>query len=362
MARDGESTKMTAWYAPAAESVARVRWHVASAAPQHARVLRFERACGPSPSKALGTNATIPSLGGTFEGVPPTILLVEDDDGIALAVQRALRHAFDVVIVRVNGNRGAVEYLNQEVPALVITDLGHADGRGEELVEHIRSADRLRSIPIIVLSGQLFYGMDPRLFEHRIDAAFAKPVGFEALFRAVARCLEESDGRVTADEALVRAGTEGASLDYKRTIDLGDKKQRAGLAKDVIAFCNSGGGVIVVGVEEVEPGTFVPIGLGESELTGLEVTRLNDSLRRYVGTEISVGSRRVRVDGKHFVIISIPARKGMLALAREEHQDAGLFPGRIYVRNDAGQSAEVRDAVTLAGLLDGVLRDRAITK
>lgn len=284
------------------------------------------------------------------------ILVVEDDPLFGEMFRDSLAKAFDATVVWFANNSSAIEYLEQRMPSLVLTDLRRPDGGGgEDLVEYIRSSPRLRGVPVILLSGNLFHGRyDTRVFAHRIDAAFAKPVRMEELFEAAGRCL----GDANADASLVRVGTESRWLDYKRTIDLDDKKQRACVAKDVLAFANSGGGSIVVGMDESAPGVFMPVGVSDLQAQRLEVSRLNDALRRYTGTELSVQSRRFWWQSKLFIVISIPPCVGTIALAREEHADAGLFPGRIYVRNDAAQSAEVRDATTLAKLIERVVKER----
>jgi CheY-like chemotaxis protein len=287
------------------------------------------------------------------------ILVVEDIDRIAQHIRVTLERALGVEVVCVNGNRDALEFLNAHHPSLVITDLGHADGSGVDLVEHIRSVPRLKSIPVIVQSGQLWdAGFDPRLFENRIDGALAKPYTTRTLFRLVTRCLGEQNSEMSADVALVRVGSESRSLDYKQMVDLEDMKARAGLAKDVIAFFNSGGGSIVVGVGEEAPGRFALRGVTNAVAESLEVTRLNDLLRRYIGTELSVSARRVEIEAMTFVIVSVPACTTELAYARGEHPEAGLFPGRVYVRNDAAQTIEVRDAVTLGQLIDRLVHER----
>jgi hypothetical protein len=51
-----------------------------------------------------------------------------------------------------------------------------------------------------------------------------------------------------------------------------------------------------------------------------------------------------------------------LAFAKDEHADAGVYPGRFYIRNEAAQSAEVRDWVTLNELFERVLSERARTR
>lgn len=175
------------------------------------------------------------------------------------------------------------------------------------------------------------------------------------LVAAVARLLGQS---LDPDVALLQIAVESASLDYKADLDIDDKRQRATIAKDVIAFADSGGGTIVVGVSEGAPGRFEPTGIAVAHAAKLEVTRLNQALRPYVGPGLSVETRTFSVEDKVYVRIAIPSIEGTLALAHQEHQDAGLFPGRVYVRTDAAQSIEVRDHVTLTNLLDRVLAQR----
>jgi predicted HTH transcriptional regulator len=51
--------------------------------------------------------------------------------------------------------------------------------------------------------------------------------------------------------SLLDSPCETANLDFKETLDLTNSRDRVELAKDVLAMANSGGGHIVVGVEDV---------------------------------------------------------------------------------------------------------------
>src|ERR1700723_825820 len=88
------------------------------------------------------------------------ILVVEDnaDDSFLLTRQLARAHFEDCVTVIGNG-QDALEYLQRSsVPLAVFLDLRLPGMSGVELLEKIRQDDRLRSVPVIVMTGSL----DPR--------------------------------------------------------------------------------------------------------------------------------------------------------------------------------------------------------
>jgi hypothetical protein len=57
------------------------------------------------------------------------------------------------------------------------------------------------------------------------------------------------------------------------------------MAKDVLAIANTGGGYIVVGVED---GTRRPVGLAPSIAEQFESKSINDKLKRFTGGHVSV--------------------------------------------------------------------------
>ncbi len=76
---------------------------------------------------------------------------------------------------------------------------------------------------------------------------------------------------------------EGDAWDFKLTFDLADKRMCAELARDVLAFANSGGGHLIFGVH---PETYEPVGIGER--VEVDTTKLYDALHRYIGSGVSV--------------------------------------------------------------------------
>lgn len=121
------------------------------------------------------------------------ILVVEDnaDDSFLLTRQLARAHFEDCVTVIGNG-QDAFEYLQRTpVPLAVFLDLRLPGMSGVQLLEKIRQDDRLRSVPVIVMTGSV----DPQDVEQcnrlGVTAFLAKPVGLSSFIKTVAHLFPE---------------------------------------------------------------------------------------------------------------------------------------------------------------------------
>jgi len=126
----------------------------------------------------------------------PPILLVEDDRGQSLLVERVFRKAGVANPLRVfhEGN-GALAYLGGQetyadrthfpLPALILLDL-HVPGRsGLELLTWLREQPNLDRIPVVMLSGSSESEDIDRAFELGANSYLVKPVAFDALLDTV---------------------------------------------------------------------------------------------------------------------------------------------------------------------------------
>jgi predicted HTH transcriptional regulator len=85
---------------------------------------------------------------------------------------------------------------------------------------------------------------------------------------------------------LLDSPLERADLDFKETVDLSNCHDRVELAKDVLAMANSGGGHIVVGVEDK---TCRKVGISKQVSEALQESKnVNDKLKKYWGGYIRV--------------------------------------------------------------------------
>lgn len=119
----------------------------------------------------------------------PLILVVEDDP----SVQSLMRYLFeaegyDVVIAR-DGLEGLVK-MELQHPSLMILDLMMPNVSGDRVLQEIRADDRLKTVPIVVVSGRhdVHESFDAILGKENV---FTKPIEPQALLDRVAAILGE---------------------------------------------------------------------------------------------------------------------------------------------------------------------------
>jgi CheY-like chemotaxis protein len=112
------------------------------------------------------------------------ILVVDDDADIREALREALALEGYRVAVAANG-REAWEWLQSSAaPSLVLLDLMMPVMDGGELLGLVRGDDRLRGIPVILVTA---FGSLAAAFASRSQACLAKPLDLEDLMALVAR-------------------------------------------------------------------------------------------------------------------------------------------------------------------------------
>ncbi len=130
------------------------------------------------------------------------ILVVDDDDADALMISEALENAATHTNVeRVADGREALEYLRREGayaeasrPDLILLDLNMPRMDGRETLAAIKNDDRLKAIPVVILTTS---GAAPDIvssYQHRANAYVTKPFGldeFEATVRLINRFYRE---------------------------------------------------------------------------------------------------------------------------------------------------------------------------
>ncbi len=123
------------------------------------------------------------------------ILIVEDAETAATTLEIALQHIPDVEVARVHDGRRALEYLASEqgrrIDALV-TDLDMPFLDGYELIQQLRSEERFRRLPIVVVSGSPDPRARERVQEAGADAFFPKPWSPLAVREKVEELLRQS--------------------------------------------------------------------------------------------------------------------------------------------------------------------------
>lgn len=111
------------------------------------------------------------------------ILIVEDDEGLRHFYRGALRiGGYD--IEEAADGLTALQIIERQPPDLVILDLGLPIVSGHLVQQEIAATAQHRRIPVLVITGST----EP-LDDLDVDCVVRKPVSFEGLVDAVARCL-----------------------------------------------------------------------------------------------------------------------------------------------------------------------------
>lgn len=122
---------------------------------------------------------------------------------------------------------------------------------------------------------------------------------------------------------LLDSPAESAALDFKETLDLTHAQDRVEFAKDVLAMANTGGGHIVIGVEDQ---TRKRVGLNETLLPSLRDGKtLNDKIKKYTGGYITTSVAHHQLDSPDgtisLALIYVPASPFKIPA-----QDDGTYP------------------------------------
>ena len=120
-----------------------------------------------------------------------SVLLVEDEDNIALAIEFLVsRQGYE--LKRVSSGEGAIASLQADQPDLVILDVMLPKGTGYEVCQFIRESEALRDTKILMISaaGEMARRKGLAL---GADAFFVKPVDTRLLTQEMANLLGDSD-------------------------------------------------------------------------------------------------------------------------------------------------------------------------
>ena len=126
---------------------------------------------------------------------PITILLVEDDPGHAVLIEKNLRRAgISNDIVTVNDGQSAVDVLLKRdsspgdahaYPLLVLLDLNLPVLDGYQVLKIIKQDERTKRIPVIILTTTDNPSEVAKCYELGCNAYVTKPVEYEAFCRAI---------------------------------------------------------------------------------------------------------------------------------------------------------------------------------
>jgi hypothetical protein len=136
-----------------------------------------------------------------------------------------------------------------------------------------------------------------------------------------------------------KAQRESKSLDFKRELNLQVLGQTCEFIKDLVAFANSGGGVIIIGCEN--DGN--PSGFNATELLNFDQAKIVDQINKYTSCNFSdFRIDPIERDGKTMAAIQIEASEKLLLFTRAGNyvddkgkEKAAFRNGTLYFRHGA---------------------------
>lgn len=289
----------------------------------------------------------------------PKIIAIDDEPIVLELYTRIFAKVYEATVITTTDSTEVLTLVLEQPPDLFITDLFHPGVSGISLIEKLRAEEATKFLPIWVISGQARTKHGIIAADVGADLVIKKPFSYDEL---IGRANRLFNYKFDPDEALIDLGFEAPDLDYKENLELNTKFGCASFAKDVIAFANYGGGSIVLGVSEPEKGRFRKVGLNPNEIEKVEVTLLNKALRDYIEPPHHISSKVIKQSGLIFVIVKIPPANEVPLLAKKQHERANLFPGRIYTRNSAAETSEIRHSEEVRKIIDRIISYKLLTE
>ncbi len=119
-------------------------------------------------------------------------VLVVDDSPLVRSVFRAYLTAAGLGVVEASDGEDALEIARGDPPTLVIADVNMPFMDGLTLLSELRSDPRpeLRTVPVILVTGEHATGVRTNGLAAGADDFFRKPVRFDELMTSVRRLLE----------------------------------------------------------------------------------------------------------------------------------------------------------------------------
>jgi len=159
----------------------------------------------------------------------------------------------------------------------------------------------------------------------------------------------------------VYIGKEDRGREYKAPMPWTDDLAKAKITKAILAMSNViDGGVIVVGMKELEDKTFDPVGLSDGDASTFKHDTIADYLKEYADPYVEFTLRPIACNGKNFICIQVKVFDESPVICKKDGRD--LEKGRIYTRpRTKNESAPVSSYAEMREILD-MATDKAVRK
>lgn len=170
----------------------------------------------------------------------------------------------------------------------------------------------------------------------------------------------EHSGGIAKWRELVYRGVESDELDYKAAMNwnLLSKSGRAKLVRHCLAFANTRGGYLVIGVGEDSSGHPSDYqGLTPEEIHSFDPSTVTSFVHRLTDPPINFTIERPEIDGKRYVIFVIKPFSSLPHVCASG-VDGELQQGVFYIRTKGASSRPAVSAMELQSLIRRALRNQ----
>lgn len=155
---------------------------------------------------------------------------------------------------------------------------------------------------------------------------------------------------------------ESLEVEIKEWLDLsGNKNHRAALAKEIIALANHGGGFLIVGLHEMDDGTYKASSDEPASWKDWSGDSIQSIIARYIDPQFQCKTDITKLprSDKKVAVINVPGGHRVPARAKSGAPDGKtISPNRIYVRRPGPNSEEPQSAVEWDRLFDQIVKNR----
>lgn len=118
----------------------------------------------------------------------PTVLAVDDDPVILIALCSLLKNAYNIVPMK--SGELALKYLQDKKADLVLLDMHMPGLTGFELLERIKENERTANIPVVFLTGSVADGSEAEAIVRGAADYIAKPIKPPVLLARISTHIE----------------------------------------------------------------------------------------------------------------------------------------------------------------------------
>lgn len=135
--------------------------------------------------------------------------------------------------------------------------------------------------------------------------------------------------------AYLRLGFETRGLEFKQSLDWGDREARLGLIRTFMAMSNTrDGGAVVVGVRENADGTYTPKGMSREHFDSFAPDDVAAQTAHFADPPVEMRTVKGAHDGMLFVVVEVDAFSNVPTVCRQADGSGSrtLREGAVYIR------------------------------